>query len=67
RGQVQAYQTLLSSLGFTAPITGTWGQATSDAVAAYQRAARLPGSGIIDEATRAVLLTPFAPPIVPQS
>ncbi|MGH9156301.1 MAG: hypothetical protein ACRD1K_10815 [Acidimicrobiales bacterium] len=37
RGQVQAYQTLLSSLGFTAPIDGP-GPGTS-------QAARLPATG----------------------
>ena len=66
RGQVQAYQTLVSSLGFVAPIDGTWGRATTDAVVAYQQAARLPLTGVIDELTRAILLTPFAPPIQPQ-
>ena len=66
RGQVQAYQTLLSSLGFPAPIDGVWGGSTAGAVAAYQQAARLPVTGVIDELTRAILLTPFAPPIQPQ-
>ena len=65
-GQVKAYQTLLSSLGFPAPIDGTWGPETAAAVTAYQNAARLPATGAIDEATLGLLLTPFAPPIQPQ-
>ena len=65
-GQVKAYQTLLSSLGFIAPIDGTWGDPTVAAVREYQRAARLPDTGAIDEATRHILLTPFAPPVQPQ-
>jgi len=65
-GQVKAYQTLLSSLGFIAPIDGRWGDSTVAAVRGYQRAARLPDTGVIDEATRQILLTPFAPPVQPQ-
>jgi hypothetical protein len=62
-GQVRAYQTLLTSLGFPVGIDGVWGAPTAAAVAAYQRAARLPATGSVDAATRAFLLTPFAPPI----
>ena len=65
-GQVMAYQTLLSSLGFIAPINGSWDDATADAVRAYQQAARLPTTGVIDETTRDLLLTPFTPPVQPQ-
>ena len=65
-GQIKAYQTLLSSLGFTAPIDGKWTDATVAAVKDYQRAARLPTTGTIDEATRHILFTPFAPPVQPQ-
>ena len=64
-GGVRAYQHLLTSLGFPSPIDGVWGQATSDAVSAYQRAARLPVTGHVDPATLAFLLTPFAPPVQP--
>ncbi|MDQ1446608.1 MAG: hypothetical protein QOI20_3072, partial [Acidimicrobiaceae bacterium] len=35
-------------------------------VADYQRAARLPITGVIDAATRDTLLTPFAPPLHPR-
>lgn len=65
-GQVKAYQTLLTSLGFPSPIDGTWGDATKAAVKDYQRAARLPATGVIDDATRHILFTPFAPPVQPQ-
>jgi len=65
RSQVQAYQTLLSSLGFAVPITGVWEGPTTEAVAAYQRAARVDPTGVIDTVTRTLLLTPFAPPIQP--
>jgi hypothetical protein len=64
-GQIRAYQALLSSLGFAAARTGVWDPATIGAVQAYQKAARLPVSGIVDEDTRATLFTPFAPPIHP--
>ncbi|MDP9072322.1 MAG: peptidoglycan-binding protein, partial [Actinomycetota bacterium] len=66
RGQVRAYQTLLTSLGFPTPVTGAWEPATAAAVQAYQQEARLPATGVIDEATRKTLFTPFPPPIHPQ-
>lgn len=65
-GQVKAYQVLLTSLGFPAPIDGVWSDGTKAAVKEYQRAARLPTDGVIDEATRQILMTPFAPPVQPQ-
>ncbi len=65
-GQVKAYQTLLTSLGFPTPIDGVWSDGTKAAVKDYQRAARLPADGVIDEATRQILMTPFAPPVQPQ-
>jgi hypothetical protein len=64
-GQVRAYQTLLTSLGFPAPVTGVWDLATAQAVANYQRAARLPITGVVDGPTRDTLFTPFPPPIRP--
>ena len=64
--QVKAYQTLLTSLGFPSPIDGVWAEPTAAALRAYQEAARLPASGVVDDATLEVLLTPFAPPIQPQ-
>ena len=63
--QVRAYQTLLSSLGFAVGTDGVWGPPTAAAVSAYQQAARLPVTGVIDSATRALLLTPFPPPVKP--
>jgi hypothetical protein len=63
--QIRAYQVLLNSLGFTVGADGVWGPSTAAAVSAYQREARLPVTGAIDEATRALLLTPFAPPVKP--
>ena len=63
-GQIRAYQHLLKSLGFDLPVDGVWGQATTDAVVAYQRAARLPATGVIDGATRGLLLKPFHSPIL---
>ncbi|MBW3669479.1 MAG: peptidoglycan-binding protein [Actinobacteria bacterium] len=65
-GQVRAYQTFLTTLGFPAPVTGVWDEATAGAVRAYQKAARLPETGRVDAATRAVLFSPFGPPIQPQ-
>ncbi|HET7490164.1 MAG TPA: peptidoglycan-binding domain-containing protein [Acidimicrobiales bacterium] len=65
-GQVMAYQTLLTSLGFPTSIDGTWDDHTVAAVRAYQEAAKLPSTGVIDDLTRALLLTPFAPPVQPQ-
>lgn len=62
-GQVRAYQTLLTSLGFPTPIDGAWGPATEGAVRSYQQEARLPVTGVIDQATLDILLTPFAPPL----
>src|SRR5262249_34823536 len=53
-GQVKAYQTLLTSLGFPVAVDGVWGEPTAAAVRAYQQAARLPVTGVIDEATRTV-------------
>jgi hypothetical protein len=64
--QVRAYQVLLTSLGFPVAADGVWGPATVEAVSNYQRAARLPVTGVIDAATFGVLFTPFAPPIQPQ-
>ena len=64
-GYVRSYQHLLTSLGFASPIDGVWGPASTEAVSAYQRAARLPVTGQVDQPTLAMLLTPFAPPIQP--
>jgi hypothetical protein len=65
-GQIHAYQSLLNSLGFPVKPTNQLDQQTASAVAAYQLRAHLPVTGVIDAATRAMLLTPFAPPIQPQ-
>jgi hypothetical protein len=65
-GQVRAYQGLLRSMGFAAPVTGVWDAETAKAMAEYQRAARLPVTGVVDAPTRETLLTPFPPPIRPQ-
>lgn len=64
-GVLKAYQVLLTSLGFPAPATGVWDEASARAVADYQRAARLPVTGVVDDATLSLLLTPFGPPIRP--
>ena len=65
-GQIRAYQTFFTSLGFPAPPTGVWDDATTGAVRAYQKAARLPETGVVDAATRAILFSPFSPSIQPQ-
>ena len=65
-GQVRAYQTLLTSLGYPAPPTGVWDEGTTAAVRSYQVSAGLPATGVVDEPTRTALLTPFPPPIQPQ-
>lgn len=64
-GQIRIYQALLTSLGFPAPVTGAWDERTANALRAYQEAARLPATGVVDHATLSVLLTPFAAPISP--
>lgn len=64
-GQIRTWQVLLSSLGFPVWPTGVWDQSTTTAVSNYQHAANLPVSGVIDQATKAVMLTPFPPPIQP--
>ena len=60
---VRAYQGLLNSLGFVAPVSGVWDRETAAAVGAFQRAARLPITATVDEQTRALLLAPFAAPL----
>ena len=62
-GQIRAYQGLLTSLGFPVASDGVWGPATVAALHAYQDAARLPKTGVVDHLTRRVLLTPFHAPI----
>jgi hypothetical protein len=63
-GQVRAYQYLLTSLGFPTTVDGLLSQATTDAIAAYQRAAHLPVTGVIDAATKVLMLTPFKSPLL---
>jgi hypothetical protein len=64
-GQIRTWQVLLSSLGFPAWPTGVWDQSSITAVSNYQHAANLPVTGVVDAATKAVMLTPFPPPIQP--
>jgi hypothetical protein len=64
-GMVRAYQVELTALGFPVAADGVWGPGTSDAVRAFQAAAKLPVTGRIDDATRSLLLTPIAAPIDP--
>jgi hypothetical protein len=61
--QVRAFQALLTSLGFGVPTTGNWGDETYAAVRAFQAAAHLPVTGVVDEFTREMLLRPAAPPL----
>ena len=61
--QIRAYQVLLSSLGFGVPATGSWGPESDSALRAYQTASRLPVTGLIDAATRSLLLRPIPPPL----
>ncbi|HVE93705.1 MAG TPA: peptidoglycan-binding domain-containing protein [Acidimicrobiales bacterium] len=61
--QVRAYQVLLSTLGFHAPMTSVWDQQTVGALATFQRAARIPATGKLDQLTRRLLLHPVAPPV----
>ncbi|HEV7886970.1 MAG TPA: peptidoglycan-binding domain-containing protein, partial [Acidimicrobiales bacterium] len=51
-GQVRAYQALLTSLGFRTPVNGVWDAGTAQALADYQRTARLPITGVVDGPTR---------------
>jgi len=64
-GQTRAIQVLLTSLGFVVAPSGAWDEATVRAVSDYQRAARLPITGIVDADTLDTLMTPFAPPVRP--
>jgi hypothetical protein len=64
--QIRAYQALLTSLGFPVSLTAKLDSQTASAVALYQLRANLPVTGVIDSATRATMLTPFAPPIHPR-
>ena len=64
-GQIRTWQVLLTSLGFPAWPTGVWDQSSVTAVSNYQRAANLPVTGVVDDATKAIMLTPFPPPIQP--
>jgi hypothetical protein len=61
--QIRAYQVLLNSLGFGVPASGAWGPDSDAAVRAFQTAARLPVTGLIDPTTRALLLHPVPPPL----
>ncbi len=64
-GQIRTWQVMLNGLGFPAWPTGVWDQSSVTAVSNYQRAAHLAVTGVVDEATKAVLLTPFPPPVQP--
>jgi hypothetical protein len=64
---VRSYQHLLNSLGFVHEVTGAWDGRTFAAVSAYQNAAKLPMTGVIDDKTHKLLFTPFGPPIQPQA
>ena len=61
-GMVRQYQTVLTGLGFPVVADGVWGPATTEAVKAYQKEAKLPASGKVDQATRTFLLRPVAAP-----
>lgn len=63
---VRRYQTLLRYLGFAAPVSGTWDAASASALVGYQLEAGLDATGVIDAATRELLLRPFPPPLQPQ-
>ena len=62
-GQIRAYQGLLTSLGFPVALDGAWGPGTVAALNAYQAAAGLPQTGVVDHLTRRILLTPFRAPV----
>ncbi len=62
-GQIRAYQSLLNGLGFPVSVDGMWGPGTVSALQAYQAAARVPQTGVVDHLTRRILLTPFGAPI----
>jgi hypothetical protein len=65
RGQARSLQVLLSSLAFAAPASGVVDDPTKAAVAAYQQAAGLAPTGVVDEVTFRLLMTPFPPPLTP--
>jgi hypothetical protein len=66
-GQLRCYQVLLTSLGYPAPPTGAYDATTRGAVLALQHADHLAETGVIDAATRTVILTPRPPPVHPMS
>ena len=60
---VQAIQERLAALGYLDAATGTYDQATEDAVSAFQRANRLMETGMVDAVTYAVLFGESARPL----
>jgi murein DD-endopeptidase MepM/ murein hydrolase activator NlpD len=60
---VRNWQTLLSGLGFPALNSGQWDIPATAAIKAYQRAAAIPVTGTLNDATRTTMLTPFTPPL----
>jgi murein DD-endopeptidase MepM/ murein hydrolase activator NlpD len=62
---VSNWQALLTGLGFPAPLSGRFDQPTTGATRAYQKAAAIPVTGVVDFATRLSMMTPFAPPLPP--
>ena len=60
---MRAYQHLLTSFGFPTAVNGRWGPGIIEAISAYQRAAGLPITGVIDAATRLPLLRPILAPL----
>ena len=62
-GMIRQYQTVLTGLGFPVHADGAWSPAMTNAVKAYQVAAKLPAHGRIDQSTRTFLLRPVAAPL----
>ena len=65
KGQVNALQAHLRTMGFGASYNGVMDVPTIGAIKDYQSAAGLLPTGEVDELTRDRLLTPFTPPIRP--
>lgn len=63
--QIRAFQVLLTTLGFPVAPDGVWGAQSDAALRAFQKRANLDVNGLIDNATRAMLLQPVNPPLKP--
>lgn len=60
---IRSLQALLAQFGYSLTPSGTWDEATTIAVSAFQQVHSITPTGTLDPATIAALLMPVAPPI----